>query len=389
MRRAGAGRSFPAPGRVASVASAVGGSVGRCARWRGWGGEVGAQRGAAQRGFVSSWGAERLARWPGEAPSASRRTPGQTAAGCGVSAPVCGPEGKGKGHGDVEGEQVRARGTAEAGGSEPEGGRGRARRPSPAVPSVASSRAPPPRACVVCSGGRGGAFRRLGAVTPAGLGGRAGARTGAARGNGRGAQGPRAARAVYLAAPVLAGRPGCGGSASRAAVSVAVGPAHRRPGGRAGGRARQVVPRCSFILTLRGRRRLVPPGSGAAIAICVCNKTTTTTTNLGALRSSLLRCPPPGSPARGAGPGVGGTSPRVSWALRAPRYPLCPGGAPRARGGRTGSRLQWDIFTLSAEDRRITHGAESQPQCSFRCPSWANLPGCPQRSHVPNRTAFL
>lgn len=40
VRRAGAGRCFPAPGCVASVASAVGGggSVGRCARWwRRWG----------------------------------------------------------------------------------------------------------------------------------------------------------------------------------------------------------------------------------------------------------------------------------------------------------------------------------------------------------------
>lgn len=154
VRRAGAGRCFPAPGCVASVASAVGGVCGA----------VRAVVAAVGRSAVLSGPAVRSGSrgGPGRPPSASRRTPGQRRASA-AARPVCGPEGKGKGHGDVEGEQVRARGRLRpAGASERAGGRGRARRPSPAVPSVASSRAPPPRACVVCSGGRGGAFRRLG-----------------------------------------------------------------------------------------------------------------------------------------------------------------------------------------------------------------------------------
>lgn len=225
---------------------------------------------------------------------------------------VCGPEGKGKGRGDVEGEQVKSAGTVEAGGSEREGegGRGEAAGPSRVSPPPGSPRpapvlfAPEAAAAEGLSGGWGG--------DTGGAGGRAGpARTGAARGNGRGAEGPR--RALFTSRRQSSR--GCRGSASRAAVSVAVGPARRRPGGTTG-----CTPPFFYSHSppaLRRRRLLVPLGSRAAITICVCNKTTTTKKPW----SSWKRpCPvsPPGSPAGGAGPK--GTSRRVSWAPRAPRY---------------------------------------------------------------------
>lgn len=78
VRRAGAGRCFPAPGCVASVASAVGGGGL-------WGGARGGGGGGAQHGFVWSCGAERLARWPGEAPFGFPQDARPTAGVCGGS----------------------------------------------------------------------------------------------------------------------------------------------------------------------------------------------------------------------------------------------------------------------------------------------------------------
>lgn len=121
-----------------------------------------------------------------------------------------------------------------------------------------------------------------------GAGGRAGARTGAARGQRSWRRGT-AARAVYLAAPVIARRPGCRGSASRAAVSVAVGPARRRPGGH--DRLYSAV----LLFSLSAGPPPPPPpgpwGNPAAITICVCSKTTK---NPGALGSALVQCLLPG-----------------------------------------------------------------------------------------------
>lgn len=251
---------------------------------------------------------------PGRAPSAFRRTPGQRRSSA-AARPVCGPEGKGKGHGDVEGDQVRARGRPRPAGAserEGEGGRGDPARPCPECRLLPDAPAPvlfAPAAAEGLSGGWGG--------DTGGAGGRAGARTGAARGNGRGAEGPRRALFTSRRQSSPGGR-AAGGSASRAAVSVAVGPALRRPG-----EHDRLYP-AVLLFSLSGSP-LPPPalpgprGSGAAIVICVCNKTTKKPRG-----SSERPGPVPASwvPCRRSWPW--GTSARVSWALRAPWYRLCP-----------------------------------------------------------------
>lgn len=360
MRRAGAGRSFPAPGRVASVASAVGGSVGRCARWRGVGGRSGcaARGGAARFCLVLGCGAARAVARGG--PLGFPQDARPTAAGCGVSAPVCGPEGKGKGHGDVEGEQVRARGTAEAGGSERASGRereGAATQPGRPECRLLPG-APAPRLCCLLRRPRRGFPEAWGGDT-GGAGGQGGSphRSGPGQrswrpGTARGARClPRGASPRRAAG--LRGKRVPGGSFRR---RRACSP----PPGRAGGRAGTTG--CTPLFFYSHSPRPPPPGPpgerGCDRNLCLQQNNN----NHKPRGSSELPAPVPASrvPCPRSWPGGGGHL--AASVVGAPRasVPTLPRRR-SARGGRTGSRLQWDIFTLSAEDRRITHGAESQP----------------------------
>lgn len=204
---------------------------------------------------------------------------------------VCGPEGKGKGRGDVEGEQVKSAGTVEAGGSEREGegGRGEAAGPSRVSPPPGSPRpapvlfAPEAAAAEGLSGGWGG--------DTGGAGGRAGARPHRSGPGQRSWRGGTAARAVYLAAPVVARPPGKrvpGGSFRR-----------RRACSPPPGRARQVVLRRSFILTLRRPSAAAaswsPRGAGLRSQSVFAAKQQQQK-NLGALGSAPVQCLLPGPP---------------------------------------------------------------------------------------------
>lgn len=149
------------------------------------------------------------------------------------------------------------------------------------------------------------------------------------------------------------------------------------------GRARQVVPRCSFILTLR--EPSTAAGASWSPGERGCDRDLRLQQNNNNKKTSGLFVAP-WSGARLPGPlpaelALGDLAASVVGAPRA----LVPTLLHRrsARGGRTHSRLQWDIFTLPAKDRKITPGAGIQPRGSFRCPSWANLPGCPQRTTFP------
>lgn len=250
----------------------------------------GAQRGAAQRGFVSSCGVERLARWPGEAPLASRRTPGQRRAAA-AARPVCGPEGKGKGHGDVEGEQVRARGRPRPAGAsereEGEGGRG-----DPARPSRVSRLpgAPAPRLCCLLRRRRRG-FPEAGAVTPAELGAgrepapeRPGATVVAPRDRGARCL-PRGAS--HRSAAGLRGKRVPGGR--QFPSPSALTPAARA--GTTGCTPLFFYSHSPRALCRRRRRRLqVPRGAGLRSQSVFATKQQQ---KPGALPSALVRCPPP------------------------------------------------------------------------------------------------
>lgn len=225
-----------------------------------------------------------------------------------------------------------------------------------------------PAAAKGLSGGWGG--------DTGGAGGRAGARTGAARGNGRGAEGPR--RALFT---------------SRRQSS---------PGGRAAGEARpgRQFPSPSGLhpaawagttgctplffyshsprALYRRRRLLVPGGAGLRSRSAFATKQQQQKT------SGLFVAPWSGARLPGPLPAELALGDLAASVVGAPRA-LVPTLLHRrsARGGRTHSRLQWDIFTLLAKDRKITPGAGIQPRGSFRCPSWANLLGCPQRATFP------
>lgn len=144
------------------------------------------------------------------------------------------------------------------------------------------------------------------------------------------------------------------------------------------GRARQVVPRCSFILTLR--EPSAAAGASWSPGERGCDRDLRLQQNNKKPRGSLER-PGPVPASRVPMPAelaLGDLAASVVGALRA----LVPTLLHRrsARGGRTHSRLQWDILTLPAKDRKITPGAGIQPRGSFRCLSRANLLGCPQRA---------
>lgn len=216
-----------------------------------------------------------------------------------------------------------------------------------------------PAAAEGLSGGWGG--------DTGGAGGRAEARTGAARGNGRGAKGPR--RALFTSR-----RQSSPGGRAAGGKRVPGGSCRRRractPPLR---QARQVVPRCSFILTLWEP----PAAAGASWSLekrgCDHDlrlQQNNNKKNLGALRSALVRCPPSGSPAGGAGPG----GPRRECRGRSAR--LGTDSAPRARRPDPLKAPVGHFHSASKGQKNNPWCRESAPG-RFRCPSWANLLGCP------------
>lgn len=227
------------------------------------------------------------------------------------------------------GEQVRARGRrrrAGASGREREGAASQPGRPEcRLLPG-----APAPRLCCLLRR-RPRGFPEAGAVTPAELGAgrepaseRPGATVVAPRDRGARCL-PRGAS--HRAAARQSGKRVPGGSFRR-----------RRACSPPPGRARQVVLRGSFILTLR-RPSAVASSRSPGEPCCDHNLCLQQNNNNNKKTRGSSKRPgpvsPPGSLARGAG--SKGTSRRVSWAPRAPRYRLCLSGA--ARGGRTHSRL--------------------------------------------------
>lgn len=204
---------------------------------------------------------------------------------------VCGPEGKGKGRGDVEGEQVKSAGTVEAGGSEREGegGRGEAAGPSRVSPPPGSPRpapvlfAPEAAAAEGLSGGWGG--------DTGGAGGRAGARPHRSGPGQRSWRGGTAARAVYLAAPVVARPPGKrvpGGSFRR-----------RRACSPPPGRHDRLYSAVLLFSLSAGPPPPPPPGPpgepGCDHNLCL-QQNNNNKKNLGALGSAPVQCLLPGPP---------------------------------------------------------------------------------------------
>lgn len=192
--------------------------------------------------------------------------------------------------------------------------------PPPGRPRPAPVLFAPATAAEGLSGGWGG--------DTGGAGGRAGARTGAARGNGRGAEGPR--RALFTSRRQSS-------RGGQAAGEARPGRQFPSPSGLLAA-ARAGTTGCTppFFYShsppaLRRRLLLVPGEPGCDHNLCLQQ-------NNKKPRGSWKRAgpvSPPGSSAGGTGPE--GTSRRVSWAPRAPRYRLCLSGA--ARGGRTHSKL--------------------------------------------------
>lgn len=211
-----------------------------------------------------------------------------------------------------------------------------------------------PAAAEGLSGGWGG--------DTGGAGGRAGARTGAARGNGRGAEGPRRALFTSRRQSSLGGRAAGEARPGRAAVSVAVGPDPRRPGGHD-----RLYPAVLLFSLSAGPLPPPPPpppsppGSGAAIAICVCNKTTTKTRG-----SSERPGPVPASlsPAHGAGP----AGPRRECRGRSAR--LGTDSAPAALGARRPDPLRASVGHFHS----VSKGQKNNPRCRESAPVQFPMP---------------
>lgn len=148
-------------------------------------------------------------------------------------------------------------------------------------------------------------------------------------------------------------------------------------------RARQVVPRCSFILTLW------EPSASAGASWSPGERgwdrdlrlQQNNNKNLGALRSALVRCPPPGSLAGGAGPG----GPR----RECPR--LGTDSAPPALRARRPDPLKAPVGYFHFASK----GQKNNPRCwesapgQFPMPLMVLLAGLSSESHVLNSIAFL